>query len=76
MSTNILEDLSSITETSNIFIDNFIQNGGDFSTSGSEQLGGFLGRRTSKPLLIIFGLTIMCTLATLCNIYTNKSHCS
>lgn len=72
MSTNILEDLSSITETSDVFIKNIIQNGGD--QDGGSMLD-FIGGRTTLPLAVVCCCTVFITCITLISIISNKSYC-
>jgi hypothetical protein len=77
MSTNILEELSSITETSDVFIKNLIQDGGD--QFGDDQFGGglfdFFGGRVTLPLASGCSLTVMIMSITLICIIHNNSHC-
>ena len=70
MSTNILEELSSITETSDVFIKNINQDGGGFSPFDLVSGGGI-----TTPLAIGCCLTVCIMSTTLICIIHNKSHC-
>ena len=64
---NIIDSLSSITETSDVFVKNIIQEGGD-------QNGGF-GMDIERNMALVCSVTVCIMTCTLICILYNKSMC-